>query len=200
MKRYRVHSSVRPSVCRGMGPQQQTRCCRFAAVGPAGRRQRSIAVSADVRRELNTDLLLCLCCICCYSGCWYMPHCGSEALARWCDVKWLRVWRSQRGQSAGRSLRQRAPSTGLDATTHRRAGAQRSSAVRYLAHPTGPLSHRIHIVLFRIQDIIGIIWLVELSSTLQCIHKVTWRHRMPFCRYDMTTCGVDGRRFIALFK
>jgi len=44
MKRYRVHSSVRPSVCRGMGPQQQTRCCRFAAVGPAGRRQRSIAL------------------------------------------------------------------------------------------------------------------------------------------------------------
>jgi len=27
-----------------MGPQQQTRCCRFAAVGPAGRRYRLIAV------------------------------------------------------------------------------------------------------------------------------------------------------------
>ena len=34
MKRY----GVRPSVCPSMGPQQQTRCCRFAAVGPAGRR------------------------------------------------------------------------------------------------------------------------------------------------------------------
>ena len=36
--------SVRPSVCPSTGPQQQTRCCRFAAVGPAGRRYRLIAV------------------------------------------------------------------------------------------------------------------------------------------------------------
>ena len=34
MKRY----GVRPSVCPSMGPQQQTRCCRFVTVGPAGRR------------------------------------------------------------------------------------------------------------------------------------------------------------------
>ena len=34
MKRY----GIRPSVCPSMGPQQQTRCCRFATVGPAGRR------------------------------------------------------------------------------------------------------------------------------------------------------------------
>jgi len=41
-----VHSFVRlsvcPSACPSTGPQQQTRCCRFAAVGPAGRRYRSI--------------------------------------------------------------------------------------------------------------------------------------------------------------
>jgi len=28
-------TGVRPSVCPNMGPQQQIRCCRFAAVGPA---------------------------------------------------------------------------------------------------------------------------------------------------------------------
>jgi len=49
-------------------PQQQTRCCRFAAVGPAGRRYRSIAAAAagecgqchvvSVRRQLNTDLFI----------------------------------------------------------------------------------------------------------------------------------------------
>jgi len=38
--------SVRPSVCPSTGPQQQTRCCRFAAVGPAGRRYRLIAAAA----------------------------------------------------------------------------------------------------------------------------------------------------------
>jgi len=36
----------RPSVCPSMGQQQQTRCCRFAAVGPAGRRHLSIAAAA----------------------------------------------------------------------------------------------------------------------------------------------------------
>ena len=45
-----VHSFVRlsvcPSACPSTGPQQQTRCCRFAAVGPAGRRYRSIAAAA----------------------------------------------------------------------------------------------------------------------------------------------------------
>jgi len=39
-------SGVRPSVCPSTGPQQQTRCCRFAAVGPAGRRYRLIAAAA----------------------------------------------------------------------------------------------------------------------------------------------------------
>ena len=34
------------SVCPSMGPQQQTRCCRFAAVDSAGRRYRSTAVAA----------------------------------------------------------------------------------------------------------------------------------------------------------
>ena len=31
--------------CPNMGPQQQTRYCRFAAVGPAGRRYQSIAAA-----------------------------------------------------------------------------------------------------------------------------------------------------------
>ena len=43
MKRCGVRSSLRSS----MGPLQQTRCCRFAAVGPAGRRCRSIAAAAS---------------------------------------------------------------------------------------------------------------------------------------------------------
>ena len=38
-----VRLSVRPSVCPSMGLQQQTLSCRFAAVGPARRRYRSIA-------------------------------------------------------------------------------------------------------------------------------------------------------------
>jgi len=42
MKRH----GVRPSVCPSIDPQQQTRCCRFAAVGPAGRSYRSIAAAA----------------------------------------------------------------------------------------------------------------------------------------------------------
>ena len=38
-----VHVTVLcPSVCPSMGPQQQTQCCRFAVVGPAGRRYWSI--------------------------------------------------------------------------------------------------------------------------------------------------------------
>ena len=41
MKRY----GVRPSVCHSIGPQQQTRCCRFATVGLVGRRCRSIAAA-----------------------------------------------------------------------------------------------------------------------------------------------------------
>ena len=79
--------STRPSVCRSTGPQQQTRCCRFAAAGPAGRRYRLIAARrtaarraagrcrqchiVSVCRKLNTDcfsLHLCmfvslLCCV-----------------------------------------------------------------------------------------------------------------------------------------
>ena len=40
----RVYASVGcPSVCPSVGPQQQTSCCRFAAVGPASRRYQSIA-------------------------------------------------------------------------------------------------------------------------------------------------------------
>ena len=42
MKRY----GVRPSVCPSTDPRQQTRCCRFAAEGPAGRRYRSIGAAA----------------------------------------------------------------------------------------------------------------------------------------------------------
>jgi len=41
MKQYGVRPSVRKSVCPSTDPQQQTRCCRFAAVGPAGTRYRS---------------------------------------------------------------------------------------------------------------------------------------------------------------
>ena len=37
---------VRPSVCPSKGAQQQTRCCRFAAVSPVGRRYGSIAAAA----------------------------------------------------------------------------------------------------------------------------------------------------------
>jgi len=40
---------VCPSVCPSMSPQQQTRCCRLAAVGPAGRRYRSIAAWPALR-------------------------------------------------------------------------------------------------------------------------------------------------------
>ena len=38
-----MHLSGVRSVCPSMGPQQQTRCCRFAAAGPAGRIYRLIA-------------------------------------------------------------------------------------------------------------------------------------------------------------
>jgi len=41
-----VLPSVRSSVCPSMGPPQQAQCCSFAAVGPAGRRYRSIAAAA----------------------------------------------------------------------------------------------------------------------------------------------------------
>ena len=46
--RRRVCETVRcrPMVWSSTGTQQQTRCCRFAAVGPAGRRYRSIAAAA----------------------------------------------------------------------------------------------------------------------------------------------------------
>jgi len=45
--RSRVYETVRcPSVCPSMGPQQKTRGCRFAAVGPAGRKYWSIAAAA----------------------------------------------------------------------------------------------------------------------------------------------------------
>jgi len=50
IKRYGVRLfvclCVRPSVCPSVGPQQQTRCCRFTGVGPAGKRYRSIAAAA----------------------------------------------------------------------------------------------------------------------------------------------------------
>ena len=46
MRRYGVRPSVCPSVPPSVGPQQQTRCCRFAAVGPAGRRYRSTVAAA----------------------------------------------------------------------------------------------------------------------------------------------------------
>ena len=42
-ERHGVRPSVRLSVCRSAGALQQTRCCRFAAVGPACRGYRSIA-------------------------------------------------------------------------------------------------------------------------------------------------------------
>jgi len=42
IKRYGVRLfvclCVRPSVCPSVGPQQQTRCCRFTGVGPAGKK------------------------------------------------------------------------------------------------------------------------------------------------------------------
>jgi len=49
--RSRVYETVRcppvcPSVCPGIGPHQQTRRCRFSAVGPAGSRYLSIAAAA----------------------------------------------------------------------------------------------------------------------------------------------------------
>ena len=42
-------SGVRPSVRLSVSayPQQQTRCCRFAAVGAVGRRRRSIATRLE---------------------------------------------------------------------------------------------------------------------------------------------------------
>jgi len=36
-----------------MGPQQQTRCCGFAAVGPAGKSYRSIAAGAQQHQRAN---------------------------------------------------------------------------------------------------------------------------------------------------
>ena len=55
MKRH----GVCPFVCPSMGPQQQTRCCRFAVVGSAGRRYRSIGARVvSLRRLLNTDLFI----------------------------------------------------------------------------------------------------------------------------------------------
>jgi len=62
VKRY----GVRPSVCPGMGPQLRTHCCRFAAVGSAGRRHidrllhghRSATSAGNLNagRKLDTDL------------------------------------------------------------------------------------------------------------------------------------------------
>jgi len=54
----RVYETVRcptvcPPVCHIVGPPQQTRCYRFAAVGPAGRRYRSIAAAAVCVRLEN---------------------------------------------------------------------------------------------------------------------------------------------------
>ena len=72
MKRYGVRSSFCPSVCPSMSQQQQTRCCRFAAVGPAAGdtsidrllQQRRAAGECghchvvSVRGQLNTDLFI----------------------------------------------------------------------------------------------------------------------------------------------
>ena len=46
MKRLGVRRPlVCPPVCPSMGPRRQTRCCRFAAAGPAGRRCRLLHAS-----------------------------------------------------------------------------------------------------------------------------------------------------------
>jgi len=45
--------SVRLSVCPSIDPQQQTRCCRFAAVGPAGRSYRSIAAAGRLKTQVR---------------------------------------------------------------------------------------------------------------------------------------------------
>jgi len=61
MKRYGVRPSVRPFVCPSMGPQQQTRCYRFAAVGLVGRRYRSIAAAAEGKcRRCHTHIIFIL--------------------------------------------------------------------------------------------------------------------------------------------
>ena len=67
MKRYGVRLfvslSVHPSVCLSMGPQQQTHCCRFAAMGLAGKRYQSIAAwltPALLANESYAMLSLCV--------------------------------------------------------------------------------------------------------------------------------------------
>jgi len=50
MKRYGVRPTVHPSVCPSMGIQQQTLCCRFAAVGQAGRQAGDIDRLLQQRR------------------------------------------------------------------------------------------------------------------------------------------------------
>jgi len=50
VKRYGVCPSVCPSFCPSMGPQQHTRCCRFAVVGPVDRIEISIDCCSSSRR------------------------------------------------------------------------------------------------------------------------------------------------------
>ena len=50
-----VRLSVCPSVYPSMSPQQQTRCCRFAAVGPVGRRYRSTAARRVAARRATGE-------------------------------------------------------------------------------------------------------------------------------------------------
>jgi len=49
MKRH----DVRLSVCPSTGPQQQTRCCRFVAVGLVGRKYRPTAAAISGVRWAN---------------------------------------------------------------------------------------------------------------------------------------------------
>ena len=50
VKRYGVCPSVCPSFCPSMGPQQHTRCCRFAVVGPVSVFEISIDCCSSSRR------------------------------------------------------------------------------------------------------------------------------------------------------
>jgi len=53
---------VRSSVCPSMVPQQQTRCCRFAAVGPAGRSYLSIAAGRTAAAAYGRRMRVVPCC------------------------------------------------------------------------------------------------------------------------------------------
>ena len=79
MKRYDVCPSVCPFVWpSSTGWQQHTRCWRFAAVGPAGRKYRSITACGSVMRRTNAGIATLSACVgsctktcCCYYyACW----------------------------------------------------------------------------------------------------------------------------------